>query len=378
MSVHPSSFEWEVALSHDWLTGMRGGERCLEALCRLFPRSEIYTLLHLRGVLSSAIESKRIHRSFLQHLPLAGKYYKYYLPLLPMAVESLKVGSCDLVLSTSHCVAKGIRVPAGKKHICYCFTPMRYAWLFFDEYFGSYPSFLRALLKRLLGGLRHWDVETNRSVTHFIAISEHVRRRIRDFYERDASVIYPPVDTDFFTPSDGQDRKDFHLVVSALVPYKRVDLAIGAFNAMRRRLVVIGDGPLRKKLEREAGPTIEFVGKASNEEIRASYRSCRALVFPGEEDFGIVPVEAQACGSPAVAFGRGGALETVIAGRTGVFFKEQSVEALRAAVEESDRVTWDRAAIRNNAERFDTGRFLEEMGEAVTKIMIEKETLAVR
>ena len=361
-----------VALSHDWLNGMRGGEKCLESLIRLYPDSRIYTLLHEKNKLSGLIESRPIETSFLQKLPWGIQRYKVYLPIFPMAARSLKVKDCDLMISTNHCVAKGIRKPRPTTpHICYCFTPMRYAWLFFDEYFGSQPAWVKAVLNGILGKLRNWDLENSKDVTHFIAISEHIKKRIRRFYGREAAVIYPPVDTDFFVPS-ADIRGDFYLIVSALVPYKRVDLAIRAFNELGLKLVVIGNGPERKRLEKIAGPTIEFLGWTSDEEIRRTYRTCKALIFPGEEDFGIVPVEAQACGAPVVAFREGGALETVIQGETGVFFDEQSALSLKQAVIEARTIRWDSALIRKNAERFGEDRFRREFKEFLDNVMVNR------
>ncbi len=370
MNAVPDFADLEVALSHDWLTGMRGGEKCLEEIVKLFPRSEIHTLVHVKGSVSSVIEARQIRASFLQRVPGIEKAYKYFLPFFPLAARSRRVlPGKDLVISVSHCAAKGISVPEGAKHLCYCLTPMRYAWLFFDEYFGSVPAPFRALIRPVLAALRAWDRAASRSVTRFAAISEHVRERIRAFYGREASVIYPPVDTDFYTPAD-RPRGRFFVLVSAFVPYKRVDLAIRAANLLGAKLAVIGNGPEEKRLRALAGPTVEFLGWKKNEEIREFYRSCEAVVFPGEEDFGIVPVEAQACGTPVVAFARGGALETVVAGKTGVFFTEPTAASLAAAMKEAAARPWDRAAIRAHAEKFSAARFRREFAEAV------KETLS--
>lgn len=361
----------KVALCHDWLTGMRGGEKCLEDIAMLFPDSEIYTLLSVPRALSPALRLKVVHTSFLQHLPFAARSYKYCLPLFTRAAGSMRIRNADLVISVSHCVANGISAPAGTPRISYCLTPMRYAWLFFDEYFGAYPAWARARLERLLEGLRRWDVRESAKVDHFIAISHHVRKRIREFYSRDARVIYPPADTGFFTPAETR-RGDFYLVVSALVPYKRVDIAVQAANELGQKLVVVGDGPERKRLERLAGPTVTFTGRLPDAGLRAYYRSARALIFPGEEDFGIVPVEAQGCGLPVIAYARGGALETVIGGRTGVFFHRADAESLKKAVVECRGVRWEESVIRQNAERFSRARFREEFRDAVAAVVGEK------
>jgi len=361
----------KIALSHDWLTGMRGGEKCLEAIGALYPNNEIYTLFYLKGSCSPRIESRPIHTSFLQNFPLIKWTYKYYLPLFPKAIESFDAKDFDLVISTSHCVAKSIKKPLSVKHICYCFTPMRYAWLFFDEYFGSYPYFFKKMIQSILKRLRNWDQRTSNRVTHFIAISQHVKNRIQKFYGRDAEVIYPPVDTEFYTPGN-EKREDFYLMVSALVPYKRVELAINAFNELGATLVVIGDGPIKKKLEKIAGENIHFKGRLSNEAIRLNYRKCRALIFPGEEDFGIVPVEAQACGAPVIAYEKGGALETVLKNDTGIFFSNNTTRSLMNAVIDCERRSWNAADIRRHAEKFSLERFETEFKSAVEKITEQK------
>lgn len=358
----------KVALSHDWLNGMRGGEKCLEAIIRIFPDAEIYTLLHKPGAVSHTIESCRIHTSFIQKLPWAMRHYRYFLALFPLAVSRLKTTGKDILISVSHCAAKGIPKPGpSAPHISYCLTPMRYAWLFFDAYFGHYPPPLRWAIRWILKQMRNWDLERNRDITHFIAISKHVQRRIRNYYGREARVIYPPVDTEFFTPGEAR-REDHFLIVSSLVPYKQIDLAVEAFNAMRKKLIVIGEGPLRRKLEQKAGPTVHFLGARSDEVIREYYRTSRALVFPGEEDFGIVPLEAQACGAPVVALGRGGALETVIPDETGVFFYEESVESLKRAIERASAAAWRPDLIRRNAERFSIDRFESEFRGALGEL----------
>ena len=354
----------KVALVHDWLTGMRGGEKCLNSLVRLYPDCEIRTLLADPSKLSERIRSKPIRTSFIQKIPGAIERYKWFLPIFPLAIRTLdpKKGTCDLVISTSHCVAKGIRAPEGVPHVCYLFTPMRYAWLFFDEYFGDFPALLKPALKAVLALLRRWDRSASGPdrVTHFIAISEHVRDRVRRFYGRDAAVIYPPADLDFYTPDPNVKREDFYLLVSALVPYKRPDLAVEACNRLGKKLVVIGSGPELERLKKMAGPTVTVKGWASGEEIRDHYRRCRALIFPGEEDYGIVPVEAQACGAPVLAYGVGGALETVADGVTGFFFKEPTVDALVEALRRAESADWNPARIRTHAERFSEPRFRSE------------------
>lgn len=346
-----------VVLCHDWLTGMRGGERVLELLCELFPKAPIFTLIHNPGAIGASINRHPVHTSFLQRVPGIMDRYRGYLPLFPLAIDSLRAPPCDLVISTSHCVAKALRAPAGARHLCYCFTPMRYAWLFQAEYFGhSIPK--RAAVAPLLWALRVWDRRASRRVDRFVAISRHVRERIGRFYGREADVVYPPVNHDYWTPAPGP-QEEFDLLVSALVPYKRIDLAVRAYNSMGRKLKIVGAGSGCCVLRELAGPTVEMLGWQPDEVVRDLYRRCRLLVFPGEEDFGIVPVEAMACGKPVVAFARGGALETVVDGVTGVLFQEQTESALVAAVRECLARRWDSAAIRRHAEGFGPSVFVD-------------------
>ncbi len=303
-----------VALVHDWLTGMRGGEKCLEVLCRAFPDATLYTLIHRRGALSPTIESMTIRTSALQKIPGVFRWYRHLLPVMPLAAKSWRMGDVDVVISLSHCVAKAVVPPPGVAHVCYCFTPMRYAWQGRDAYLESWSDrpVRRLLARRLLSRLRRWDRATASRVSHFVAISETVRGRIARCYRRDSRVIQPPVDVEFYTPADdSRPRSDDYLVVSALVPYKRIDHAVAACSQSGRRLIVIGEGPERARLEGMAGDSVQFLGWQPDDVIREHYRRCRALLFPGDEDFGIVPIEALACGMPVIALGRGGVAETV-------------------------------------------------------------------
>lgn len=363
-----------LALVHDWLTGMRGGEKCLEVLCRRFPDARLFTLLHRPGSTTPAIERMAITTSFLQRLPGACRHYRCLLPLMPAAVERLRIPrDVDLVLSFSHAVAKSVKPPPGVPHICYCFTPMRYAWHRRADYVVSsgrvYGGPIAAARAFLLDWIRQWDQHTSDRVTHFIAASRTVAARIADSYGRTSRVIYPPVDTHFYTPS-GEPREEFYVCVSALVPYKRIDLAIEACNRLRRRLVVIGEGPLRRKLARLAGPTVTLLGWQSNQTIRAHLRRAKAMLFCAHEDFGIAPLEAQACGTPVIAFGQGGATETVLAAQhtatgTGLLFAQQTVEALcEAIVRLEAHPEWFCPQLaRQQAERFGVERFEREMVE---------------
>lgn len=352
---------------HDWLTGTRGGEKCLEPLARRFPSARLYTLIHEPGRVPAAIEHLRPKTSALQRLPRVSRYYRYLLPVMPLAA-GWQLPECDLVLSFSHCVAKSARPPAGVPHVCYCFTPMRYAWQLREAYFGR--SWRAKAADWFLDRLRDWDRATAPRVSHFIAVSETVRDRIRDCYKRDSVVIYPPVDTDFFTPLD-VPREDFYLCVSALAPYKRLDLAIEACRRLGKRLVVIGTGQDERRLRSLAGPGIQFLGWQPDDVIRHHYRRCRALLFPGEEDFGIVPVEAQACGAPVIAYGKGGAIETVV--EPGGFFEEQTVESLCEAIRDFEhRGIGDSSQLRKQAERFSRKRYEDEMVRFLGKVLQEK------
>ncbi len=373
----------KIALVHDWLTGMRGGEKCLESLAAAYPQAPLYTLLYRRGSTSPVIENRPIHTSYLQRFPGVGRYYRYLLPLMPGAITRLKLPShLDAVVSFSHAVAGRAMAPPGVPHICYCFSPMRYAWHLREAYFGARRGPRRlhplALLRDgLLDRIRHWDRATADRVTHFVAISQTVADRIADCYGRTSTIIYPPVDTEFYQPDD-VPRVDFYLVVSALVPYKRVDLAVEACRRHDRKLVVIGSGPETARLKRLArGANVRFLGWQPNEVIRQYLQCCRALLFPGCEDFGIVPLEAQACGAPVVAYGAGGATETVlpaseVAAGTGRFFAEQTVESLVDAMQwvERHRRMFCPHMARAQAERFGKARFDEELP-ALVRAVIE-------
>lgn len=345
-----------IAIVHEWFTSMRGGERCVEALSEVFPEATLFGLLHVRGSLSPALERMRPHTSFVQHLPFARTHYRYYLPLFPAAIRGFDLKDFDCVVTFHHAVAKGIRTHARTLHVCYCFTPMRYLWDLYDEYFaaGRAPLPVRVGMAAVRAPLRRWDLATAAHPHHYVASSENVRHRIRAIYGRQSEVIYPPVATARFTPS-GHDEGYF-LVAGAQVPYKRVDLAIAAFNRSGDRLVVAGDGPEHRRLRKMAGPTIAFVRNVTDDQMRDLYAGCSALVFPGEEDFGIVPVEAMACGKPVIAFGKGGALETVVDQtgiRTGTLFHERTVDSLLSAVRKFRETAFDPLAIREFSLRFD-------------------------
>jgi glycosyltransferase involved in cell wall biosynthesis len=362
-----------VALIHDWLTGMRGGEKALEVFCEMYPAADLFTLVYLPGTTSPVIERRSVKRSAIQWLPMAGKLYRQYLPLFPIAVEQFDLDGYDLVISTSHCAAKSVVVTGRARHLCYCLTPMRYAWDQFDAYFGvdRVGKLGNLVLRPVLAGLARWDRATEGRVHRYLAISQYVARRIALYYNRQSTLVYPPVDTDFYFadclpagPASSIQPPKF-LVVSALVPYKRVDLAMMAARQAGVGLTVVGNGPERPNLERLAGDGIELIGWRTDEEIRDLYRTSTATILPGEEDFGIVPVEAQACGRPVVALGRGGALDTVIDGETGVLFADPTVDSLAAALTRAAGIQWDAARIRRHAEGFSRSRFVTEIQDVV-------------
>ncbi|HVX12090.1 MAG TPA: glycosyltransferase [Pirellulales bacterium] len=387
----------KLAIVHDWLTGMRGGEKCLAALCRRFPDAELFTLLHARGRLAPEIERMRITTSFLQRVPAIERHYRYWLPAMPRAVESLRLpANIDLVVSFSHAVAKGIQPPAGVPHVCYCFTPMRYAWQLRGDYFVDATGkeqtrrhllatalalpkrMLSSTRDRLLDRIREWDRATCDRVTHYVAISQTIARRISDCYARPSTVIYPPVDTHFYTPAPVR-REDFYLCLSALVPYKKTELALAACRRLGRPLVVIGTGPELRRLRSLAGPRTRLLGWQPDEVIRDHLRRCRALLFPGQEDFGIVPVEAQACGAPVIAYARGGATETVVAAShdepgTGVFFHEQTAESLVDAMRwlEAHPRQFPATLARQQALRFDAERYERELVGLLDNVLREQ------
>jgi glycosyltransferase involved in cell wall biosynthesis len=352
-----------VAIVHDWLTGMRGGEKVLEVLCERYPDADLFTLFHTRGSVSPTIERHRIRTSLVQHLPFATRHYRRYLPLFPLAVGQFNLDPYDLVISSSHCAAKAAPTSGRTRHVSYCHSPMRYAWDQFDAYFGAervgaFAS--RWIYRPVLARLARWDAATASRVDRFLANSRHVAGRIRRYYNRDATVVYPPIDTVFYHP-DATVPSSHLLVVSALVPYKRIDLAIEACQLAGAPLRIVGDGPDRAFLERRAGPDVTFLGRLSDAELRDEYRRAAGVLLPGEEDFGIVPLEAQACGRPVVALARGGALETVIDGVTGVLVTSSTAEAFAGGLERVARMQVDRRCIRAHAESFSRERFAREI-----------------
>ncbi len=360
-----------VALVHDWLLGMRGGERVLEELCRLFPDAPVYAFFHEPGAVSAEIERHRIRTSPLDRRALR-RVHRATLPLLPLAVELLRVEPCDLLISTSHCVAKAVRAPRGAPHLSICFTPMRYVWGMEAAYAGTRAR--RALLELGAAPLRAWDRATASRVTRFVAISGYVRERIRLAYGRESDIVYPPVDVERFRPV--AHPEGYFLAVSALVPYKRIDLLVEAFRGRPEELWIAGDGPLLGALRRSAPRNVRFLGWVAEDEVPGLMARARALLFPTEDEFGITAVEAQAAGRPVIALGRGGAAETVVPlgasdAPTGLWFGEQSAAAISAALDRFREVAarFEPSAIRKHAERFAPGRFRERIGAIVEELL---------
>ncbi len=366
----------KVGLVHDWLTGMRGGERVLHELCLLFPDADLYTLVHVPGSTSPEIENRRIHASPLSKLPGAAKHYRKFLPLFPWAIEHFELRGYDLVISTSHAVAKGVRVAPGTPHLCYCFTPMRYIWDQADAYLGT--GLHRWLVSPIVGSLRRWDVRSSTPdrVTQFIAISDTVADRIARAWGREAPVIYPPADVERIRPSF-EPAEPFFLLVGGFVPYKREEIVIEAFRQLPHALIVAGDGPTRSRIQAGAPENVRFVGRVSDAALTNLYQRCRALIYPQEEDFGIIPVEVQAAGRPVIALGRGGATETVIPLAdpqripTGVWFEEQSAAGIVAGVQEflEHEGEFSVEATRRHAEGFSNARFQREIKQAIQELL---------
>lgn len=333
---------------------MRGGEKVLEQLCALFPGVPIHTLVADPAALSETIRAHAIVPSLLGRLPGVASHYKALLPLFPEAVRSMRVApGTQVVVSSDASVVKGLAVPEGTPHVCYCHSPPRYLWDLHEDYVkntAGLGALGRFVFKAATPRVRQFDLESAQRVTHFIANSRFVQTRIREFYGRDAAVIHPPVDVDAFDSTTAPE--DFHLIVSELVPYKRVDLAVDAFNRLGKRLVIIGDGSELRSLRARARANVEFLGRLPTDVVRSHFERCRAFLYPQIEDFGITAVEAQAAGRPVIAFRKGGATDSVIEGRTGVFFDEQSSDGLAAAVVACEAATFDPQACRSNAERF--------------------------
>lgn len=356
-----------TAVVHDWLNGMRGGENVLEEILAIVPDPTIFTLFHVPGSVSREIERFPIRSSFLNRLPFSRRRYREYLPLFPRAVESFDLSGFDLVVSSSHCVAKGARAPEGVPHLCYCHTPVRYAWDQFDDYFPRVTTRLFRLKKIVIDRLRAWDRATAGRPTRYLANSSAVAERIRRHYGRSSEVVAPPVDVEFFHGAE-KTREPFLLAVGSLVPYKRHEVAIEAARRLGRPLVLVGKGPEERRLRALASPSVQFVADLDRESLRDLYRRCFAFVQPGEEDFGISLVEAAACGAPAAALSRGGARDTVSDGVSGVLYAEPGAEGLVQAIGAITGRRFDYTAVRAAALPFARKRFAREFAGAVAEV----------
>ncbi len=356
----------KTALVYDWLVTIGGGEKTLEAIYERFP-VPIFTLVHHRKAMAqTALAQAEVRSSFLQKIPFSTSCYRYLLPFFPSAIEQFDLKDYDLILSTSHAVAKGVLTHSGQLHLCYCLTPMRYAWDLSHQYLQALGPLQKTLARIALHRMRNWDIASLNRVDHFAAISHYIARRIKKIYGRDSEVIYPPVDTDKIPFQEA--KEDFYLTVSRLVPYKKIDLIVEAFSQIpHKRLVVIGEGPEMNKIKQKAGKNIEILGHQSDQVVRDYMKKARGFLFAAEEDFGIVVVEAQAAGTPVIAYGQGAALETVIEKKTGLFFDAQTVESLLKTLSQFEQHNFDPSAIRQHAQSFNKLRFQREFQDFVTR-----------
>jgi glycosyltransferase involved in cell wall biosynthesis len=375
--MHYENIPMQIALIHEWFNEIAGSEKCVAEFNHLYPDADIFALVDWMDApqRQALIAGKTVNTSFIQRLPLASKHFRQYLPLFPIAIEQFDLGKYDLILSSSHAVAKGVLTHHGQMHVCYCHTPMRYAWDMYHEYLrdGNLHSGLKSWISRyILHRLRLWDVVSSNRVDHFIANSHYIRKRIQKIYRRDAHVIYPPVNTGMFQLAT--DKDGYYLAFSRLVPYKRIDLIVQAFANTPRKLLVIGDGPEMAKLQGMATANIEFLGFQDNQQVTLLMQKAKALVFAALEDFGIIPVEAQACGTPVICLNQGGTAETVIHGKTGIHFPTQTVAAIRQAVDEFEakQDQFDPDQISQFAQSFSVERFRAEIAGHIQYLMEQR------
>ena len=357
----------KIAVVHDYFTQLGGAERVAEELYHMLPNSDLFATVALRDKMPPSLQSVPVQTTWMQNLPKMREWYRLYFPLYPLAVRSLDLTPYDLVVSSSSGYVKGVSANPGAIHVCYCHTPMRWVWSF-DNYSAreSFGGGIRAVLPTMINALRAWDEGAARQPDHFVANSRAVADRIYRAYGRYAEVIEPPIDVNRFTVS--RQQGDHYVVLARLVPYKRIDLAVKAFTALGKKLLVIGGGPALEHLKAEAGPTVTFVGRVSDEEVERLVANCRALVFPGEEDFGMAPLEVAAAGRPTIAFRAGGAIETVVEGVTGVFFDQQTIESLMEAVIRFEQGSWSPDIIRKHAEGFSIEVFREKFARFLNRI----------
>ncbi len=370
----------KIALAHDWLNQMGGAENVLEQMVDMYPDAPVFTTIYGSDIMPEMYRHWDIHPTWLNRAPAIHRHHQIYLPLYPPAVTSMDFRGYDVILSNKSGFIHGLRHKSEQLHICYCLAPTRYVW----DYAGyaareGFGRWLGTVIKPVIERLQKWDFEAaqlpppasprggdkGKGVHHFIAISSDIQDRIKKYYQRDSIIIYPPVDTNRFRPIEGKPAGDYYFIVSRLIPYKRIDLAVQACSRLGRRLIIVGSGRDQTQLEAMAGPTVEFKGRLPWDDVVELMANCRAFIFPGFEDFGITPVEAQAAGRPVIAFAKGGALDTVIEGETGLFFRDQSVEALIEAIEQFERMSFNPTTARTNAERFSNERFRRELGDFV-------------
>ncbi|TSD02141.1 MAG: group 1 glycosyl transferase [Parcubacteria group bacterium Athens0714_26] len=358
----------KIALVHDYLNQYGGAEKVLEAFTEIFPDAPIYTLIYNQKIIDKYFPGKKIRASFLQKVPFSGSYHRFFPPLMPMAIEKFDLSDFDLIVSDSASFAKGALTKPEALHICYCHTPPRYAWDDSHKYIKEFsmPSLAKIFIPFFMNYIRLWDKEAASRVDEFVCNSSFVTRRIKKYYKRDAEVIHPPVDTEFFKPIS-KPSEEYYLMVGRLLPYKRFDIAIEAFNKLEMPLKIIGSGPDKRKLKKMANWNIEFLGELSSEKLKEYYQNCKALIFPQEEDFGIVALEAMACGRPIIAYRGGGALESVLEGKTGVFFDEQNMESLVEAVKKFQPQKFDSSFIRQHALKFDKEIFKKKIKDFIEK-----------
>lgn len=360
----------KIALVHDYLNQYGGAERVLEVFMDMFPEAPIYTIIANLSKMPEKFQHADVRTSFIQNVPFSKKHYKKMLGLFPIAVEQMDLRNYDLILSSSSAFVKGVITTPAQTHVCYCHTPMRYVWDLYHQYMQEItnPIFSRAL-PHILHKVRIWDQVSSQRPDYYISNSHNVSKRIRKYYNRDSLVVHPPVS--FSAIESPTESEPFFLIVSRLLPYKRVDLVIEAFNQLGWPLVIIGDGYDKQRLEKMAGPTVQMLGYQSDEVIHDYYSKCRGFILAGEEDFGITPLEAQAHGKPVVAYGRGGALETVRDGVTGVFFGEQTVDSLVQALQSLQSLKLEPSYIQSHAASFNETRFKNEMMNHINKAMQE-------
>ena len=362
----------KVAIVHYWLVGMRGGEKVVEALCKMYPDADVFTHVYVPDAISSVIKKHRITTSFIQKLPKAARMYQRYLPLMPLALEQLDLRGYDLIISSESGPAKGIIPPPGSLHICYCHSPMRYLWNMFHDYRERSGFLTRLLMPLLAHYVRNWDAISANRVDYYIANATTVSDRLQRYYRRGSTVIHPPVSVGDFAPVPPSELEDYYLMVGELVPYKRPELAIEVFNRTGKKLVVIGGGQMLAQLRAQAKPNVTLLGSQPFAVLQQHYARCKALIFPGEEDFGIVPVEAMASGRPVIAFKRGGATETVVDNETGIFFEEQSVAGITEAILRFETMSFDPAKIVAHASAFSEDVFERKMRAFIEQALRER------